>query len=64
MANMNSPFTVSSVAERFGKTTGRIRQICRKYDIGTLVAGRFRILEKRDVDRIEKILRKIGRNRK
>lgn len=64
MATMNVPFTVASVAKRLGKTTGRIRQICREHDIGTLIGDRFRILEKRDVSRIEKILKKNGRSRR
>ncbi len=54
--------TVTQAAECTGKTSGRIRQICREHEIGMLIAGRLRLLSKADLKRIEKIISKNGKN--
>ncbi len=54
--------TVTQAAARCGKTTGRIRQICREHEIGTLIAGRLRLLSNADLKRLEKIISITGRN--
>ena len=54
--------TVTQAAGYCGKTPGRIRQICREYDIGTLIAGRLRLLSKTDLNRIKKYLVKSGKD--
>lgn len=43
--------TVSDVAEELRITTGRVRQICREFDIGVVV-GKTRLLSDEDVDKI------------
>lgn len=55
-------FSVQEVAEQFGKTDGRIRQICRSLDLGTLYQGRVRLLKRRDIDRINRYLSESGKD--
>ncbi len=54
--------TVSDAAERFGKSSGRIRQLCLQHAIGKLVAGKIRLLSDYDLKKLGKIFDKIGRN--
>ncbi len=48
--------TVTDVARRLNRTTGRIRQICIQHGIGTLVGGRVRVFTPREVDKIALIV--------
>jgi len=54
--------TVTQAAAHCKKTAGRIRQICREHEIGTLIAGRLRLLSKADLKQIKTIIAKNGRN--
>lgn len=47
-------FSVQQVAKQLGLTDGRIRQICREYEIGVLL-GRDRVLTEADVNRIKNL---------
>lgn len=47
-------FSVQQVAEQLGLTDGRIRQICREYEIGVLL-GRDRVLTVEDVNKIKNL---------
>jgi hypothetical protein len=47
-------FSVQQVAEQLGLTDGRIRQICREYEIGVLL-GRDRVLTAEDVNKIKNL---------
>ena len=60
MAIEKDEFTVNEAAERFGRTTARIRQICIKHGIGRCMGGRIRILKSRDLDRIGRIIERFG----
>lgn len=51
---LKNVYTVSDVAEMLGLTTGRIRQICREFNIGQLV-GRDRLMDENDVKRIKNL---------
>ena len=55
-------FTVKQAALKFDKTTGRIRQICRKHEFGVVIENRLRLLSPSDMRDIARILRKIGRD--
>lgn len=57
-------FTVNDAAERFDRTTARIRQICIEQDIGVLVEERIRLLSKDDMRKIGDFLAEFGRQRK
>lgn len=48
--------TVTQVANKLGRTTSRIRQICIEHDIGVLVGGRVRVFTPKQVKEIEKII--------
>ena len=52
--------TVNDAAERFGRTTARIRQICIEYEIGELIEGRIRLLSAADVRKIGRIIEETG----
>jgi hypothetical protein len=56
-------YTVHHAAEQVGLTPGRVRQICQKFQIGTMITARMRLLSKPDIDSIKKISSqmKIGR---
>ena len=56
-------FTVSDAAEKFGRTTARIRQICINNEIGKLIEHRIRILTVRDMTKIGKIIEENGHSR-
>lgn len=63
MIAMNTPLkTTQEVAEIFGVTDGRIRQIGRQEDIGAMIGG-TRVFTPSDIRKIERIpgLRKIGK---
>ncbi len=51
-------YTVRDAAEQFGRTTARIRQICIKHEIGTLIEGRVRILKAKDIRKIGRFIEK------
>ena len=59
--NYEETYTVNDAAERFDRTTARIRQICIKNQIGTLIEGRIRILTPADVRKIGEIIAECGR---
>lgn len=61
--NYEETYTVSDAADRFDRTTARIRQICIEYEIGTLIEGRIRILTPADVRKIGEILAECGRKK-
>jgi hypothetical protein len=52
--------TVNDAAERFGKTTARIRQICIEHNIGELIENRIRLLSEADMRKIGKIIEETG----
>lgn len=54
-------YTVNDAAERFDRTTARIRQICIENRIGTLIEGRIRLLSPDDIRRIGEIIAESGR---
>jgi hypothetical protein len=63
MIAMNTPLkTTQEVAQIFGVTDGRIRQIGRQEDIGAMIGG-TRVFTPSDIRKIERIpgLRKIGK---
>ncbi len=49
-------FTVNDAAERYGRTTARIRQICIEHAIGNLIENRIRLLTESDVRKIGRII--------
>lgn len=53
-------FTVTDAAERFNRTTARIRQICIEHEIGKLIEERIRLLTARDMEKIGKIIEETG----
>lgn len=61
-SDQQKTFSVQEVADIVGKTDGRIRQICREFNIGTLYGGRFRLLNRRDLNRIRQYLDESGKN--
>lgn len=56
-------FTVNDAAERFERTTARIRQICIEQKIGVLVGERIRILSPADMRKLGKFIEANGRNK-
>jgi hypothetical protein len=57
MVAMNIPsITVTQVAKKVGRSTGRIRQICLEHDIGVLIGGRVRVFTPKEAKEIEKII--------
>ena len=55
--------TTTQAAERFGKDESHIRRLCKDNNIGAVKYGRIRLLNKSDIDRLEKYFEKFGRNR-
>jgi hypothetical protein len=53
-------FTVNDAADRFARTTGRIRQICIEHEIGNLIENRIRLLSAADVRKIGRIIETEG----
>lgn len=49
--------TVTEVAARYNRTTGRIRQICLKYGLGRTVANKLRVLSPHEADEIGRLIR-------
>lgn len=47
-------YTVKEVAEKFGITDARVRQLCIDHDIGS-IKGNTRILSAEDLKRFEKV---------
>ena len=56
-------FTVNQAAEKFGRTTGRIRQICLKHNLGTCHRKRIRLLTATDMGKIQAIISEFGWNK-
>ena len=61
--NYEETYTVNDAAERFERTTARIRQICISNEIGTLIEGRIRILTPADVRKIGEIIADCSRHK-
>jgi hypothetical protein len=55
MKVMDPTFTVQSAAEEVGLTPARIRQICQRFNIGTMITPRMRLLSRPDVNSLRKI---------
>jgi len=47
-------YTVADVAEILGLTPGRIRQICREFQIGQVIGG-ARLMDEDDLKRIKNV---------
>lgn len=54
-------FTVNDAAERFKRSTARIRQICIANRIGRLIENRIRLLSPEDMERIGEIISRNAR---
>ncbi len=52
--------TVKDAAERFNRTTARIRQICIEHEIGDVIENRIRILSRADLREIGRIIVETG----
>lgn len=53
-------FTVNDAADKFNRSTGRIRQICIEREIGELIENRIRLLSPADMRRIGRIIAEEG----
>lgn len=63
MSILENRYTVNDAADRFGRSTARIRQICIQHEIGETIGNRLRILTEAELERIGKIISENGRER-